>query len=162
MKANRVFFSGIFAGLLLTLLTVYFRGVAGWIEWNFEMLVGTLFVSRGDINAWIIGMVGHLLLAGGFALLYGLLFEKMRRAGVFMGLFVGLLHALVIGVLLVLFPLLHNLLSTGLETAPGIFASNYGGSDVLVFFLMHLLYGSLLGGLYGRPLSAGDPGYEKV
>ena len=159
MKANRAFFSGLLGGIVLTILLAGAR-VIGISELNLEMTLGTLGTTP-DLNAWTIGFVLHLMLAGVFALVYGQIFEHLARAGVGIGLLVGLLHAVVVGIVLGFLTWIHPVLGAELP-APGFFAAGLGLDDVLVFLAVHMIFGMLVGVLYEKPLHAGAVDYRRT
>jgi hypothetical protein len=160
MKANRAFFAGVLGGLVMTILLGVARGV-GLAELNLEMTLGTVAI-RPDLNAWILGLFLHILLAGVFALLYGQLFEVFRRAGPLMGVAVGLSHAVVVGVILGVLSRLHPTVGTAALPDPGFFATNLGATDVIIFFAVHVVFGMIVGTLYEKPLHAGDLSYRST
>lgn len=159
MKANRAFFSGLTAGAILTIIMAILRQI-GWLQINFEMTLGTLGTTPG-LNAWIIGFHLHLLVAGVFALFYGEIFEKAKRAGAKMGMLVALIQAVVVGIALGFLPVIHPRLGEEIPV-PGFFAINYGIFDVVMIFALHAIFGLIVGVLYEKPLHAGAQDYVRT
>ncbi len=159
MKANRAFFGGMFAALVITGLLALGR-LLGVTELNFSMLWGT-FATRPDMNAWFIGETLHLFFGGLIGLAYGIIFERLRRAGPLLGVGIGLAQFLVIGLLLGVLDVVHPGIGTAVE-APGFFAVAYGFDDVIMLALVHMVFGSLNGALYEQPLhsTTGAAEYE--
>jgi hypothetical protein len=74
-----------------------------------------------------------------------------------LGVYIGLVHALVTGVLLLVVPSVHPGIPSYME-APGIFWSNPGVGGVTGWFTMHMMYGFIIGYRWRRIISgAGYP-----
>jgi hypothetical protein len=159
MKANRAFFAGILGGIVMTIIMALLRQT-GAVELNYPMLLGTMAIRPG-MEAWITGFFLHLLLAGLFAMLFGEVFEIIKKGGALPGIFVGIAQAIVVGIILGVLPAIHPNLGETMPV-PGFFAINYGWADVLANFGAHLVFGLIVGGLYATPLRAGETSYLSV
>ncbi len=159
MKANRAFFSGLLAGVAITVLLAFARWL-GFGQLNLEMLLGT-FGTLPGLNAWILGFHLHLLFAGIFGLFYGLLFEAFDRSGPAAGLVLGLAHAFVVGILLGVLSAFHPVMGDELP-GPGWFAASYGFDDVILLFAVHAVFGAIVGELYEEPLRSGHGNYVET
>lgn len=146
---------GLFATGILTLIMAASQGL-GWSRMSFPFMLGSMFTPRRGI-AMGVGFMLHLVLGGGFALLYALVFEGWHWAVWWIGGLLGLYHGLFI--LVVLMPILpdlhprmagkhHGPTPTRQLEPPGFMALNYGRSTPAVTLLAHVIYGILLGLFY--------------
>jgi hypothetical protein len=126
----------------------------GWTRMDIPLLLGTIFTeSRGAAS--VIGWGVHVLNGLAFALLYGAVFAAVDRSGWLLGLALGGVHALVAGGALVnlFLPVFHPRMGTPWTDAeetpllepPGFMLFNYGRSTVAVTFVLHLVYGAIVG-----------------
>jgi hypothetical protein len=126
----------------------------GWTRMDIPLLLGTAFTSDRN-RAMVIGYALHFANGILFALLYGLVFEAIDRAGLLLGLLFGFVHAaFAAGALLnVLLPAVHPRMGTPWSDArdapileqPGFLLSNYGRSTMVLTGVLHLVYGALVG-----------------
>jgi hypothetical protein len=95
------------------------------------------------------GLIIHLVAGGIFALIYTAGFEYLtHRADWLVGLGFGVIHTLFSGLLLAMMPAMHPLVPEMLP-APGAFMANLGMMGVAAFFMLHLIYGAIVGTIYG-------------
>lgn len=120
-------------------------------------LVGTMFTPARD-RALVIGYAAHLVVGVLFAFLYAALFESLGTATWWIGAGAGLVHALfVLVVVLPVLPGLHPHMvgeSAGptpnrLLQPPGFMGLNYGRGTPYVALVAHVLFGAILGAMYG-------------
>ena len=85
----------------------------GWTRMDIPLLLGTAFTSDRN-RAMVIGYALHFANGILFALLYGLVFAAIDRAGLLLGLLFGFVHAaFAAGALLnVLLPVVHPRMGT--------------------------------------------------
>lgn len=146
MKTRQAFSSGVLAGAAMSVMMAFARMLG--LPIRMELLLGTLFVSPGPA-AWIIGLVVFLAGCGLIGLVYGLAFEHIaHHADAKTGLAFSLIHIVVGGATLGALPVIHPRV-TEMMSAPGAYLSNLGLAGILAFVALHMLYGSLVGGLYG-------------
>ncbi len=127
----------------------------GITRMDFPLLLGTFFT--GDRRrASFIGFVVHFANGLLFALVYAAVFFAVGRAGWLFGLALGAVHALFAGGGLVNVALaaVHPRMGTPWSDAedtpllepPGFMLVNYGRQTALVTFVLHLAYGTIVGG----------------
>jgi hypothetical protein len=102
------------------------------------------------------GWVAHGLTAALIALLYAAFFDLVdaRTRLPLWGLAGGALHFAVAGFVVGAFPVAHPEMPCRVP-APGVFYRRYGVLDVVLFLGGHLLFGGLLGALYGALRTSG-------
>lgn len=146
---------GFVATVVLTGIIVAAQ-LLGWTRMDLPMMLGTLFSDRIE-RARVIGIVAHLLIGQGFALLYAVGFSQLGRSGAVVGALSGLVHGLAALTLIVPFlPGVHPRMAaersgpdmTTLEP-PGFLALNYGPRTPVVTLVAHVAYGITLGILIG-------------
>lgn len=158
MNTSKAIGAGIVGALVLTLIGWMARTFMG-MPVNLEMMLGTMLGLAAGAGAWIVGLLIHLMAGVIFALIYAWCFEHLsHRAGLWPGVGFGFVHALFSGLLMAAMPMMHPMVPEQMP-APGAFMSGLGGMGVMAFFLEHLIYGGIVGGMYGavvhpRPQSA--------
>jgi len=75
----------------------------------------------------------------------------MRRAGWAIGLGFGVIHTLIAGIGLGLMPAMHPLMPE-IMPAPGAFMANLGTMGIAAFVILHLIYGAIVGTMYGHAM----------
>jgi hypothetical protein len=149
MKIFKAFFAGLAGGAAMSLLMLGLRA-AGLLPVNLEMLLGTMLGAEQNQNTWLIGLGIHLMISGLIALIYAAGFEYVTHyAGWRVGAGFGLIHALIGGVVMGAMPALHPLVPEAMA-APGPFLSHFGPLGVAAFFATHVVYGAIVGAIYGR------------
>lgn len=151
MKTGKAITAGIVGALAVTVLTWMARSFMG-MSVNIEMMLGTMFGAMPGAGTWVFGFFLHLGVGVIFALVYAWCFENLiHRAGAGTGTLFGLVHALISGLMLGVMPAIHALIPEQMP-GPGMFMSNMGAIGVMAFFVMHLVYGAIIGGMYGAVL----------
>ena len=149
MKAQRVFVSGVLAGVAMSAMMALARLFGFPVK--MELLLGTLFLDPGPA-AWVLCFAVFLVGCGLIALLYGVGFEYVaHRADEKTGLAFALIHIVVGGAALGALPVIHPRV-TEMLPAPGAYLANLGVLGILSFVGLHLMYGALIGGMYGPVL----------
>jgi hypothetical protein len=146
--------AGGFVGTLVLTTGSRLAQELGWTRMDIPLLLGTAFTSDRN-RAAALGYALHFANGIAFALLYGLVFEAIGRAGLLLGLALGFVHGLFAGGVLlnVLLPVVHPRMGAPWTDAreapileqPGFLLSNYGRSTMLLTGLLHLVYGALVG-----------------
>ena len=153
----RVIWSSLAGGFLGTLvLSTMLRAAseAGLTRMDLPFLLGTS-VTDNRRRAKVYGYLFHMGMGLGFAVIYGICFAAIGRAGVVLGAIVGALHALFTSTVLVngILPVVHRHIGTP-ETAaheialiepPGFLMLNYGRSTFIVTLVAHMAYGAIVG-----------------
>ncbi|MEW6156739.1 MAG: hypothetical protein AB1813_04865 [Verrucomicrobiota bacterium] len=114
------------------------------------MMLGTMFGGAADSAHWVMGFVIHLINGAIFALIYAYIFEHFtHRAGWTVGAGIGFVHALIAGLFMAAMPIMHPLIKSGAMPSPGPFMANLGAMGIIAEFLLHLIYGAIVGAMYG-------------
>jgi hypothetical protein len=152
MKVLRALFGGVLGAAAMTLVMALCR--LGGVPVGLELLLGTLATGSLGFMSWVVGVSLHLALGALLALVYAWVFERgTQLAGAWVGASVATLHATLAGVVLAAVPSLHPLVPEALP-GPGAFFIGLGASGLLLFVLLHLLYGAIVGSFYG-PVKSG-------
>ena len=162
MKYGQAFVAGVVGGVLVSAVTAVARALG--ILVNFELLLGTILGHSPSLATWLAGLAAHLLIAGSLGLAYGWGFENLSgRADWRVGLGFGAVHAIAAGILIWGLPAIHPLVTERIP-APGPFLSRLGGLGVLVGIGVHLMYGAVVGALYGptRRYSAASATFRRA
>lgn len=131
MNAGRAFGAGVIGAAIMSAIMVWLRavGVPLHIELRLAAILGT--------HLWIVGLAAYLLIGGIIGLGYAAVFEwVLHQAGVGPGLLIGACHTIFAG-------FVWSQLS-----GPGRFWENLGVPGIAALFLLHFLYGAIVGGLY--------------
>jgi hypothetical protein len=126
----------------------------GWTRMDLPLLLGTIF-STDRSRASVIGYALHFANGLLFSLGYAGIFYAVGRAGWDLGLVIGAVHGLFAGggLVTVLLPAVHPRMGTpwtdAEETpileAPGFMLHNYGRATAVLTFVVHLVYGAIVG-----------------
>jgi hypothetical protein len=131
IKYGKAFGAGVLGAVVMTALMAMARAMG--MPVNLEMVLGTMIGGAPSL----------------FALIYAVGFEYWtHRADWLVGLGFGVIHTLFSSVLLAMIPAMHPLVPEQMP-APGPFMSNLGMMGVLAFFMLHLIYGAIVGAMYG-------------
>ncbi|MBA3657860.1 MAG: hypothetical protein H0W69_10970 [Gemmatimonadaceae bacterium] len=150
MKVGKALIAGIVGGAAMTTLAWLARQMG--IDINAEMMLGTM-VSPPGTGAWLIGFAMHMMLSVVIALIYAWGFERVtHRAGAVVGLGFAVIHVIIAGIVMGMIPAIHPMIPEQMP-APGAFLANMGTTFVAVFVLEHLVYGTIVGALYGPVVS---------
>ncbi len=140
------------------------------MKMNFLLIVGTMFLPAGPA-AYGAGLMVHAMMSAVFGLVHGGLLETSGvtspGAGAGLGALFGLGHAAIAGMALGMMPMLHPRMlperpklipafAGGISEAqerllepPGYFALNYPLPTTIGFFALHILFGLIVGLVYG-------------
>ena len=145
------------AGLVATAVLTSILGGAsalGWTRIDIPFILGSAVTSHRLRAKWV-GSLMHFVMGVFLSFVYAALFSVLPGAGIVLGAFLGLVHALLVGTVLlnVVLPPIHPRMGTPLSAAnsspllepPGFMLLNYGRSTPAVTIVAHVLYGALLG-----------------
>jgi hypothetical protein len=148
MRTGRAIVFGVVGAAAISVASAVFR--AAGVPISMEMILGTLTGMEPSGAAFALGLVFHLAIGGLFGILYGYLFERVwAHGGASTGMILSVIHAALIGILIGLTPQFHPLVPQ-MVGDPGPFFANAGMIGVLGFFLLHLVYGAIVGAGYGH------------
>lgn len=153
MKTSKAVIAGIIGAVAMTAIMWMGRTLMG-MPANLEMMLGTMFGGPPGPMKWALGFAMHLMAGVAFALIYAAIFEKVtHRAGALVGAGIGVAHTIFSGLMLGAIPMMHPLIPEQMP-APGMFMSNVP-MGVIAFFMLHIIFGAIVGGMYGPPVSKG-------
>jgi len=147
--------SGFVATLTLSAMLATSQGL-GLSRMNLPYLIGTVVTHDRD-RARLYGFFVHVLNGLAFSIIYVLIFEAARNSSWWLGLLIGLGHALlVLSVGMMLLPTLHPRMASERHgpnsrrqlEPPGFMALNYGYQTPLSVFLSHAAFGAIVAALY--------------
>lgn len=140
------------------------------MKMNLLLILGTMAVPVGAM-AYVVGLMMHAMMSVGFGLIHGAILAAFDVDSVGVGIGLGVLfgfgHALVVGMMLGIMPLMHPRMRplqgkllpamAGISPAPGeelldppgFFALNYPPLTVVGFLMLHLMFGVIVGAFYG-------------
>ena len=144
---NRAINAGFLGAAAMTVLMIALR-MLGITSMNLETMLGSMATSTADFGSWGLGFLIHLIAGGIFGILYGFVMENLGRTGWSVGVGIAVVHSVLSGLMLPLIGAMHPLVRTGRMPAPGLFASALGGTGVVVFIALHLLFGAIVGAYY--------------
>lgn len=149
MKLTRPVLAGII-GVVIVYIIVLLGGKLSGRSTDLCYLLGASISAHLDSWTWLLGALGQLMIGIVAALVYAAIFEWVtRRAGAAVGFVVGVAHVVVAGIATGFLPA-QRLLDAGLDP-PGAFLEYRGLLAIVAFVLAHLLFGCIVGILYGRP-----------
>lgn len=131
MNTGRAFVDGIVAAAIVSLIMLLLRsaGLPLHIETRLGALVG--------VSASVFGVAMYLLIGGIIALGYAAIFEwVLHQAGVGPGLLLGACNTIAAGFV------------WSQIAGPGKFWLHFGAAGIAALFLVHFVYGAVVGGLY--------------
>ena len=157
MKYGKAFGAGVLGAVVMTVMMAVARAMG--MPANLEMMLGTMMGGPPSAAKWVIGFIIHLVDGGIFALIYAVGFEYLtHRAGWLVGAGFGFIRSLVAGLFMAMMPAMHPLIPEAMP-APGAFMSNLGLMGVIAEIMLHLIYGAIVGAMYGpvihRPVGPG-------
>ena len=127
---------------------------AGWTRFDLPLLLGTVFTENRS-RATAVGYALHIVFGLLFALVYFAIFEAVGHAGWLFGLALGAVHAAFVGggLVNVMLPAVHPRMGTPWTDAeetplleqPGFLLVNYGRRTAGTTFVLHLVYGAIVG-----------------
>jgi hypothetical protein len=147
MKIGKALVAGLVGGVAMTVLGWLVRQTG--LQMNAEMMLGSMVSSSPGLTTWLIGFVIHLVISALIALIYASGFERVtHRAGTVVGLGFAVIHVIIAGMVMAMIPAIHPMIPERMP-APGAFMANMGVTFVALFVIEHLLYGAIVGAMYG-------------
>ena len=148
MNAGKAFTAGVVGGAVMSLLMWMARTFMG-MPANLEMMLGTMLGLAPGPTAWIAGFIWHLVNSGVIALIYAWGFEHVtHRAGWLVGLGFSISHAILAGIFMGMMPAMHPMIPEQMPP-PGAFMAGMGAIGVIAEFMLHMIYGAIVGAMYG-------------
>jgi hypothetical protein len=148
MKTGKAFFAGMIGAVVMSAILWIARNVMG-IPAHMEMMLGTMVVPNAALAAWLVGFGIHVLIGGVLALVYAWAFEHVtHRSGWLVGAGFGVVHATISGLGMAMVPAIHPMIPEQMP-APGAFMGNLGVIGIVAEYALHVIYGAIVGALYG-------------
>ncbi len=146
---------GLVSTLALTAISAGAQGL-GLTRMNLPYMLGTMLTPDRD-RAKLYGFFVHMGLGLVFSLLYVSIFQSLGRANWWLGVIIGIAHALFMLVVVVaLMPGLHPRMASeqqgptaqNLLEPPGFLALHYGVRTPVAVLISHIVFGAMLGAFY--------------
>ncbi len=120
------------------------------MKMNLFMMLGSMMLPVGAA-AFVMGAMVHAGMSVVFGLIHGAVFAAadVDSAEAAWGLLFGVVHWAVVGMALGMLPLMHPRIRSGEIDAPGFYALSYPPMTAMGFLMLHLVYGVIVGALYG-------------
>ena len=149
------FEAAIYAGLIggAAMVIPLYMGIAmipSQMKMNLFLLLGTMMIFKGGMTAYAAGAMTYTAMSIEGALIHvavyrGIELESQLAAW---GLLFGFVQWIVVGMGLGMMRFTHPLIRRGEMNGPGPFALNFPAMTVVSFFMLHLLFGVLVGTFY--------------
>jgi hypothetical protein len=157
VKTGRAFFAGVAGAIAMSIVLIAFRAFG--VSVSFEDLLGSTMIRQPGVARWLAGLALHLLAGGVTAIVYAVVFEyAVQRAGPWVGAGLGLANGMMAGLFMSAIPAMNPLIPESVAS-PGAFFENVPFGPFLFLFL-HVVFGAVVGLLYGTPLQKRHP--EKI
>jgi hypothetical protein len=150
MKLSRAVVGGLIGGVAVMAI-VWLGGWASGSDGDLSALLGAVITHDDGLLAWTIGCVVQLVVAAVAAIVYAAIFEWVaRRGGAIVGLVVAMGHVVVAGLAVGFLPV-DGIVAAGLQP-PAAFMEYRGLWVLTAFIVAHLLFGVIVGAMYGRTI----------
>jgi hypothetical protein len=131
VNAGRAFVAGVIGALAMSFIMIWLRviGVPLHIESQLAAALGT--------RMWVVGLLAHVVIGGLIAIVFALVFEfVLNESGVGPGLMVGACNTIFAGFVWTA------------QGGPGSLRHTLGPSGIGALFLLQMMFGAIVGGLY--------------
>ncbi len=120
------------------------------MKMNLFMMLGSMMLPVGAA-AFVMGAMMHIGMSVVFGLIHGAVFATadISSSEAAWGLLFGLVHWAIVGMGLGMLPMMHPRIASGEVAAPGFYALRYPPMTAMGFLMLHLLFGLIVGVLYG-------------
>lgn len=146
--------AAIAAGLVggTAMSVVLYMGIAmmpAQMKMNLFLMLGTMMFPVGTM-AYVAGAMMHAMASIVFAVMHVALYQAfgIESALIAWGVLFGVGHWLVAGMGLGMVPIMHSRMKSGEIQSPGAFALSYPAATAMGFFMLHVLFGVLVGAVY--------------
>ena len=132
---------------------ILYMGIAmmpNQMKMNQFRLLGTMMLPDGA-TAYMGGAMIHAVMSIVFAIIHVALYNAFGLSSNLLawGILFGAVHWVVVGLALGMMPMMHAGIKNGTIDAPGAFAMGYPMMTAGGFLMLHLLFGLLVGLVYG-------------
>lgn len=145
--------AGLIGGIAF-LLVVYMGLAVRMTRMNFLYILGSMVAPRaGQATIYILGFLGHMMLAAGFGLLHATILHAIGISSVGQAagwdLLIGAIHGMAILVAMpMMLSMMHPLVRSGLIERPGVAMVGFGGMTPLGSLMAHAAFGLVTGAIY--------------
>lgn len=140
-----------FVGTLAITALMYGGPVMGFPRMDIATMLGTMFVADMNTAFWLgMGihfMMGSVILALIYAAIYRFLPGEPWLRGAIWGFVLWIMAQAVV---MPMMGVIHPMIASGQMPTPGFFSLNMGIMAPIGSLIGHLVYGAILGALYGR------------
>lgn len=148
---GRTYLAGVTGAAAMIAAARLARGAG--IRVDMEMLMGTACGLRPGARARALGQVAQLLTGGILACGYRYGFDRLRLPmSPLTGAVAGVAHGAVAGTSLALAPMVHPHIPERVD-APGAFMLREGKREAVLFMMLHVLFGAVIGAAARTPSS---------
>lgn len=155
----RVFLAGMVGAAFLAVASGFARGAG--VDIDLEVLQGSLFTGGRGTTAYVVGLLVQLVVGGVLGLIYAAILRRSHAPSVGAGAFLGLLHALIAGVLLAPMAALHPAVPEVIAE-PGILMVRRGPDVAVLFVALHIVFGAWMGLAVARRPEGEAPGPDRA
>ena len=120
------------------------------MKMNLFMMLGSMMLPVGAA-AFVMGTMIHIGMSLVFGLIHGAVFAAadIDSAEAAWGLLFGVAHWAVVGMALGMMSMMHPRMRSGEIDEPGFYALRYPPMTAMGFLMLHLVFGAIVGALYG-------------
>lgn len=148
MRMARAVVGGLLGAATMSVVVAMLRLFG--IPFQLEQVLGTMTGLAPGPLAVALGLGIHLGVGALFGVAYGWNFERVwAHGGAGAGMILGVIHAAFFGIFIGLTPEFHPHVPERLMD-PGPYFTHTGVVGTIAFFLVHLLYGAIVGRVYGH------------
>lgn len=142
--------AGLIGGAVMSALL--YMGIATMprqMRMNLFLMLGTM-MFRDRNMAYGAGAMAHGVMSIAFGLIHVGIFTAfgLESSLAAWGILFGFVHWLITGMALGMLPGMHPRMKSGEMAAPGAFAMSYPSMTAMGFFVLHIVFGVLVGALY--------------
>ena len=142
--------AGLIAGAVMSILLYMGIGMMPrQMRMNLFLMLGTMMFRERSM-AIVAGGMMHAVMSIAFGLMHVAFFVAfgLESSLVAWGILFGVVHWMISGMGLGMLPMMHPLIRTGEMDAPGAFALSYPSMTAMGFFMLHIVFGILVGAFY--------------
>ena len=123
--------------------------IGGAVPTQLFLMLGTM-MFRGGAMAYLAGAMMHGMMSIVFGIIHASAYAAfdLETGLIGWGLLFGVVHWIVVGMGLGMMPAMHPVIRRGDMQAPGAFAMSYPSMTAMGFFMLHIVFGVLVGAVY--------------
>ncbi len=142
--------AGLVAGTVMSVLL--YAGVAMMPEqmkMNLFKMLGSM-MTMSSPAVYVVGAMVHGVMSIVFGIIHAFFYDvfSLESGLIAWGLAFGVVHWLIVGMGFEMLPSMHPAIKRGEVAAPGAFATNYPMMTTVGFFMLHIVFGLVMGASY--------------